>query len=102
MFTPTCMSAPVPVRVRSPTWTSSEPTRTCPRRASPRGFYARSRGQTPQRGELRRDELAVVGLSFEDAHLAGEPAGMGDHLLGNRRLVERGVPGHLERDETRL
>ena len=38
-------------------------------------------------------------LSLEDAHLAGEAAGMGDHLLGDGRVVERGVPGRLEGDE---
>ena len=56
----------------------------------------------PQRSELCRDEFAVPDIAVEDTHLAGEPAGMGDHFLGNGRVVERNIPSHLEGDETRL
>ena len=56
----------------------------------------------PQTSELRRDEFAVPNLSFEDAHLAGEPAGTGDHLLGNGRVVELDIASDFEGDETRL
>ena len=57
---------------------------------------------SPQRSELRRDQFAVPDLTFEDAHLTRESAGMGEHLLSNRRVVELDIPRDLERDEARL
>src|SRR5262245_56475242 len=49
-----------------------------------------------------RDPLVVPDLSLQGADLAGEPADVGDHLLGDGRLVEGSVARDLVRDETRL
>src|SRR5215470_9300425 len=56
----------------------------------------------PESSELGRNQLAVPDLAFQGADLAGEPADVSDHLLGNGRVVEGGITRHLVRDEARL
>src|SRR5262245_41507887 len=56
----------------------------------------------PERGVPGRDQLVVPDLSLQGADVAGEPADVGNQLLGDGRLVEGGVARDLVRDETRL
>src|SRR3989442_12047669 len=65
-------------------------------------FRRRDTSLRPESGELRRDQLLVSDLPFERADLAGEAADVGDHLLGNGRVVEGSIARHLVRDEARL
>src|SRR5262245_54704659 len=54
----------------------------------------------PERGELRHDYLVVFDFTIQHTDLAREPAGVRDHVLGDRRLVEGGIASRLECDET--
>src|SRR5262245_63250981 len=56
----------------------------------------------PESSELGGDQLLVADLSLERADLAGEPADVGDHLLGNGCVIEGRIARDLVGDETRL
>src|SRR5215831_9400478 len=56
----------------------------------------------PESSELRGDQLRVADLSLKRADLAGEPADVGDHLLGDGCVIEGRIARDLVGDETRL
>src|SRR5204862_319112 len=65
----------------------------------------------PARGAVRAEwrvasyaphDPVVANLSLQQADLAGESAGLHDHVLGDGRVVERSIAFDLVRDETRL